>query len=90
MNLEGRFMHSVPLQSTLLASVSYHPLRQLLDLEFCTGELYRYFNVPAACYHGLLEADSKGTYFNYNIRNHFPHQHLSRQPSLVVLSTKTK
>jgi hypothetical protein len=83
-------MHSVLLESTLLASVSYQPRRQLLDVLFRTGASYRYFHVPATCYQGLLEADSKGTYFNHNIRNHFPYQHLSRRPSPLVLSTKTK
>jgi hypothetical protein len=84
-------MQSVPLESTLLASASYHGRRRLLDVIFHSGELYRYFNVPSACYQGLLAADSKGTYFNLHIRNCFPYQHLSARSSPVVLSAmKTK
>jgi hypothetical protein len=84
-------MQPVPLESTLLASVSYDGQRHLLDVVLRSGELYRYFNVPSACYQGLLGADSKGSYFNLNIRNCFPYQHLSRCSSPVVLSAmKTK
>jgi KTSC domain len=84
-------MQPVPLESTLLASVSYDGQRHLLDVVFRSGELYRYFNVPSACYQGLLGADSKGNYFNLNIRNCFPYQHLSPESSSVVLAaTKTK
>jgi hypothetical protein len=84
-------MHPTLLESTLLASVSYDSRRHLLDVEFRSGELYRYFQVPSACYQQLLRAESKGTYFNRNIRNCFPFQHLSRSSSPILLTaTKTK
>jgi len=47
-------MQPVPLESTLLASVSYDGQRHLLDVVFRSGELYRYFNVPSACYRAFL------------------------------------
>jgi hypothetical protein len=81
----------VALNSTLLASAGHDPRRHLLEVEFRSGELYRFFNVPSACYQELLRADSKGGYFNVNIRNLFPYQHLSHRASPVVLSLeKTK
>lgn len=84
-------MQRVPLQSTTLASALYHPHRHLLELEFRNGESYSFFHVPPHCYHELLRADSKGGYFNRNIRNHFPYQHISRRLSPVVLAApKTK
>ena len=79
-------MYPTPLESTLLASVSYDPRRRLLDVEFRSGARYRYFHVPAAAYQGLLQADSKGSYFNRDIRNCFPYRHLSRRSSPVVLA----
>lgn len=81
-------MHAVPLESTLLASASYDGRRRLLNVEFQSGERYRYFQVPSACYEGLLQANSKGSYFNRNIRNCFPYQHLSRLSSPVVFALK--
>jgi len=47
-------MQSVLLESTLLASVSYDGQRRLLDVVFRSGEIYRYFNIPSACYQRLL------------------------------------
>jgi hypothetical protein len=84
-------MDRVALDSTLLASAGHDSRRLLLDVEFRTGERYRFFNVSSACYQELLGADSKGRYFNSNIRNRFPYQHLSRPASPVVLPlAKTK
>jgi hypothetical protein len=67
-------MHRIALDSTTLASVLYSPDRCLLDLEFRNGAVYHYFDVPLSTYRELLKADSKGTYFNRNIRNRFRYQ----------------
>jgi hypothetical protein len=84
-------MRRAPLESSLLAAAAYDSERRLLEVEFHTGELYRYFNLPPHCYQELLQAHSKGRYFNANIRNQFPYQRLSHPSSPVVLAaTKTK
>ena len=61
-------------QSTLLASAAYFPERTLLELEFRDGGLYHFFGVPLECFRQLMDAASKGGYFNRNIRNHFRYQ----------------
>ncbi len=68
----------VPVDSTLLARVTYHSSKSILDLEFCDGAIYRYFAVPEAIYRGLLAADSKGSYFNRQIRDCFRYARLRR------------
>lgn len=84
-------MRPTMLDSSLLASVQYDPHRRHLDVEFRSGQCYRYFNVPALCYRKLLAADSKGQYFNRTIRNCFPYQNLSRPSTpLVLTAAKTK
>ena len=82
----------VLLESTLLASALYDPLRRHLEIALRSGERYLYFQVPPHCYQQLLNADSKGAYFNRHIRNHFPFQHLSHpsQPVVLVAPPKTK
>jgi hypothetical protein len=80
----------VLLESTTLASVLYDPLQRRLDIEFRSGQWYRYFQAPPFCYQQLLEADSKGAYFNRHIRNRFPFQHLSDPPTPVVLPAPPK
>ena len=68
----------VPVESTLLASVSYDASQSILDLEFCDGSIYRYFAVPTTVLNQLLAADSKGSFFNRHVRNCFQHTCLKR------------
>jgi KTSC domain len=65
-------MDRIPLDSSTLASAAFDTATGLLELEFCSGALYRYCSVPASLYHDLLAADSKGRFFNRFIRNRFP------------------
>jgi hypothetical protein len=65
--------------SSLLASVDYDASRLVLQLEFRSGAIYRYFAVPATIHEDLLAADSKGSYFNSRIRGRFPYT-LVRRP----------
>jgi hypothetical protein len=84
-------MQPVQLQSRTLASALYYPRQHQLELEFRSGKRYLYFQVPPQCYRELLRVDSKGAYFNRNIRNRFPFQHLSTPSApLVLASAKTK
>jgi hypothetical protein len=69
-------MARIPLQSSVLAAAEYFPELTALDIVFHTGEVYRYSKVPLLLYRELLEADSKGAFFNAHIRNQFSFQHL--------------
>lgn len=80
-------MERVPLESRTLASALYHPVRQQLELEFRSGRRYLYFCVPLLCYQQLLQAVSKGGFFNRNIRNRFAFQDLSATSSPIVLAS---
>jgi hypothetical protein len=70
-------MRVTAVESTTLATVSYDDGRELLQLEFCSRAVYQYFSVPAAVHQSLLEASSKGCYFNQAIRGHFPYRLIS-------------
>ncbi len=74
-------------ESTTLATVAYDEARQLLQLEFCSGATYLYVNVPAAVHQALLDAPSKGRYFNRAIRGRFPYQPIPKD-SLVALGAE--
>lgn len=63
-----------PLQSSLVASVAYHPALAFLDLVLTNGRRYRYFGVSSQTYNELLQADSKGRFFNSRIKGVFPYQ----------------
>lgn len=66
-------MNITAVASTTLAAVAYDDAREVLQLEFRSRAVYRYFGVPGQVYEALLAAPSKGRYFNREIRGHFPH-----------------
>jgi KTSC domain len=61
-----------PIESSRLAAVGYSQEHGVLEVEFRSGRVYRYFAVPAKVYEGLLKADSKGAYLNRFVRNVYP------------------
>jgi hypothetical protein len=70
-------MRDAAVESTTLTKVSYDEARELLQLEFCSRAVYQYFSVPAAVHQSLLDASSKGRYFNRAIRGRFPFRLIS-------------
>jgi len=66
----------VSLESSVLESVAYQS--RSLWVRFRSREIYRYRNVPPGIYQQLLDADSRGSYFNEHIRDAFPCDHLPR------------
>lgn len=62
-------MNRTPVSSTTLTSVGYDPGTLTLELEFTSGTLYQYFDVPESVHLELLSASSLGKYFNQSIRN---------------------
>ena len=70
----------VALRSSSLAHVAYDRHREILQVEFRDRTVYQYATVPIQTYHDLLQADSKGSYFNRHIRNCYPHEELRSAP----------
>jgi hypothetical protein len=68
----------VDVNSSLLANVSYDAGQSVLQLELCDGAIYHYFDVPPVIYESLLAADSKGSYFNREIRDCFRYARVRR------------
>jgi hypothetical protein len=55
-----------------MRSVGYHGKSRVLEIEFDSGAVYQYVGVPARIYPQLLRAESKGRYFNSEIRDVYP------------------
>jgi lysyl-tRNA synthetase class 2 len=60
------------LESSVLASAGYDAERRILELEFVSGDVYRYWVVPARVWRELWEAESAGHYFTTAIRDAYP------------------
>jgi len=69
-------MRVATVESTTLATVGYDQNLRRLQLEFCSRTVYLYFGVPAAVYEALLDAPSKGQYFNGTVRGRYPYRQI--------------
>jgi hypothetical protein len=67
-------MDSTAVESTTLAAVAYDEAQEALQLEFRSGAIYQYLGVTAEMHEELLNAASKGSYFNRFIRGRFPYR----------------
>jgi hypothetical protein len=65
-------------ESTSLLAVAYAPDRSELEVHFRDGTVYQFFDVPPEQVHELLSSNSRGAFFNSNIRNRFRFQRISR------------
>jgi hypothetical protein len=61
-------------ESTTLVSIAYDSVSAVLRLEFRSRAVYCYFGVPPEFCQSLMAAESKGSYFNRNIRGRFPYR----------------
>lgn len=57
--------------STVIRRFDYDEQQHRLDIEFVSGRLYSYHNVPARIVAAMRAATSKGSFFNRRIRDHF-------------------
>lgn len=58
--------------SSNLRSIGYNRSIQTLEMEFNSGRIYQYSQVPENIYNGLMNAPSHGRYFNHFIKNKYP------------------
>jgi KTSC domain len=66
-----------PVVSSMMRSAGYDDAHAVLEIEFVTGTVYRYHAVPKREWTGLMEAESKGRYFDTNIRDKYPMRRVS-------------
>ena len=69
-------MKRAQLPSTAIASVGYDKQTAVLEIEFRSGDVYRYFAVPPSVHADLLVAPSAGRFFRERIRGVYPDQHV--------------
>ena len=61
--------------SSLIRSVGYDPAGSILEIEFIEPRrIYTFYDVPYSVYNELMEAPSKGRYFNEFIRDDYPYE----------------
>jgi hypothetical protein len=66
-------------QSSMMTFVKYDDDTCELDITFTSGMTYRYLKVPLEIYDGLLDAESKGEFFNENIKDAFVYSEVRKR-----------
>lgn len=69
-------MERVSVSSSNIRAIGYDSSTSTLEVEFTTGSIYQYHDVPQSEFDAMLNAESKGRYFSANIRNNYPYAKL--------------
>ena len=68
-------MERLSVSSSLIRSVGYDLAASILEVELTgSGRVYTFYDVPFSVYDELLEAPSKGQYFNDFIRDLYAYE----------------
>jgi hypothetical protein len=59
------------IQSDVLKEFMYFASLTDLDIQFNSGSVYRYKNVPLIVAYGLLASESAGEFYNKNVRKNY-------------------
>lgn len=54
--------------SSNILSIGYDLDNMILEVEFTTGAVYQYYDVPQSIYDGLMAADSHGTFLSAYVK----------------------
>lgn len=64
-------MERIPVDSSNISSIGYDEDSSTLEIEFHSGAVYQYFDVPLNVYQGIMEAASKGQYLAQHIKGYY-------------------
>lgn len=57
--------------SKAIAAIGYSKRLHILEIQFANGAIYRYPEVPPSVYRELMASDSKGHYYDINIKGNY-------------------
>lgn len=66
-------MERYTVASSNIASIGYDAATETLEVEFLSGSIYQYYNLPENMYDQLMKEPSKGKFLNVYIKNAYPY-----------------
>ena len=66
-------MQRYSVASSNIAAIGYDPTTETLEVEFLSGSVYQYYNVPENMYDQLMKDGSKGRFLHTYIKNAYPY-----------------
>jgi len=70
-------MNRIPVNSSNIHSIGYDDRSLIMEVEFTSGDVYRYFGIPEYLYRQFSNASSHGQFLNDNIRYNYRYQKVS-------------
>ena len=67
-------MKRVNVKSSHLKSVGFDVASRVMEVEFASGDIYQYVDVPIDVFASLVRAPSKGGYFEHFVSERFVHR----------------
>lgn len=67
-------MHRTAVGSAGIAQVGYDEGSEILEIEFASGSVYDFFNVPPKIYDQLMQSSTKEIYYESNVLDRFPYR----------------
>ena len=67
-----------PVRSSNLAEVGYDKKSKILEILFRNGGIWQYYDVPAYIYKELMNAESHGRYFIYQIKGAYGYSYMGK------------
>lgn len=76
----GISMERQPIKSVILRSAGYDAEKKVLEIEFTSGQVYRFHAVPEKVWTGLVQSTEAGKYFSEKIRPKFQSRPVAGHP----------
>jgi SNF2 family DNA or RNA helicase len=67
-------MQREEVQSSNIKSIGYNPMQRKLEVEFKSGEVYRYKSVPRTVHKQMMSSRSKGSFLHHHIKYQYPYR----------------
>ena len=64
-------MQMIRVNSSAIVAAGYDPQTKQMKITFMQGHTYDFCGVPQHVFDGLIQATSKGTYYNEHIRDRY-------------------
>ena len=65
-------MNRQPVESSMVRSIGYDAATETLEVEFNTGKVWQYLEVPAEVHRQLMASESHGSYLRSLIIDQYP------------------
>lgn len=69
----------IDVTSSNIKTIGYNIKTKDLDVEFTTGDIYRYSGVPKSVYRSFLGSSSKGKFLHKNIKGKYSYIKLAKK-----------